>query len=267
MAPRMHHSHQHLEHLSEEDDNDAVTTVDAAKGVGNEEKVTEPMNKISTNNDEDNDVNVEGEVDALAKGLEKQNINLPMPPVESVKAKQSSSPTTRTSSLSHNQQQQNNHKLDPPARERPPDNKWPERDSLSFTRSLVFYGSGYATDEHETACKYIMEARAMRDKYHGSKNTIVDYDGLKQILNDNENGNTSENNNGEQLGFEFNKDGLVEVGIMTTLEDDDHAKISTISTTSKMKKNVLTVPNIDEFIKDYKRLEVICTHGAMRSFW
>ena len=75
MAPRMHHSHQHLEHLSEEDDNDAVTTVDAAKGVGNEEKVTEPMNKISTNNDEDNDVNVEGEVDALAKGLEKQNIN------------------------------------------------------------------------------------------------------------------------------------------------------------------------------------------------
>jgi len=60
-------------------------------------------------------------------------------------------------------------KVDPPARERPADDNWPHRESLSFTRSLIFYGSGSITPEHETAAKYIEQSRALRKKYYGGR--------------------------------------------------------------------------------------------------
>ena len=54
---------------------------------------------------------------------------------------------------------------DPPARERPAQGQaWPYRDTLSFTRSLIFYGSGAVTHENERACKDIQECRQMRQK-------------------------------------------------------------------------------------------------------
>ena len=159
----------------------------------------------------------------------------------------------------------NTKKLDPPARERPADNVWPERDCLSFTRSLVFYGAGSITDEHERACQFIMEARAMRKKYHGSRGTMIHHDDLKRIVCDNE----------DSLGFVFNDDGLVEVGIMIDDDNDDNANASVNSETmngvevtkKKIMESLVSVPNIDEFMKDYRQLEVICSDGAMRSFW
>jgi len=150
---------------------------------------------------------------------------------------------------------------DPPARERPLDDNWPTRDALSFTRSLVFYGMGSITnEEHSKACKYIMEARGLRQKYHGSKGTKIfgsalddcssekEKNGLEQILSDQD----------REIGFHFNKDGLVEVGIIQTNGN---------GCDNSIKGSLITVPNIDEFIKDYKRLEVLCSDGAMRSFW
>lgn len=63
---------------------------------------------------------------------------------------------------------------DPPARERPSDGAaWPYRETLSFTRSLVFYGAGSITAESEEACAHIQTCRSMRQKYQGSKGTII----------------------------------------------------------------------------------------------
>lgn len=54
---------------------------------------------------------------------------------------------------------------DPPARERPAEGQaWPYRDTLSFTRALIFYGAGAVTHEHERACKSIEECRKLRQK-------------------------------------------------------------------------------------------------------
>lgn len=62
---------------------------------------------------------------------------------------------------------------DPPARERPEGDQWPYRETLSFTRSLVFYGAGSITTESVKACKVIQECRDLRKKYFGSRGTIV----------------------------------------------------------------------------------------------
>lgn len=151
----------------------------------------------------------------------------------------------------------------PPARERPKDDNWPERECLSFTRSLVFYGTGsMTTNEHAKACQYIMECRALRKKYHGSEDTIVhtDNDELERICKN------------EQLGFCFNDDGIVEVFVQDTgCYDGCMPKLGTATSnsnsTKEKGKSLITVPDIDEFIKDYRRMEVICADGAMRSFW
>ena len=124
---------------------------------------------------------------------------------------------------------------DPPARERPTDDIWPERDALSFTRSLVFYGTGAVTKEHEMACTFIMEARALRKKYVGGRGTVID--------NELE---VAELESESELGCRMH-DGVVQI-----LNADG--------------KNLVQVPSIDDFMKDYKRLEQVCQHGAMRSF-
>lgn len=63
---------------------------------------------------------------------------------------------------------------DPPARERPSEgDAWPYRETLSFTRSLVFYGAGSITAESEEACAHIQRCRSMRQKYQGSRGTII----------------------------------------------------------------------------------------------
>lgn len=120
------------------------------------------------------------------------------------------------------------------ARERPIDGVWPERDALSFTRSLVFYGTGAVTKEHEEACKYILEARQLRMKYIGHQGTQS---------------KISCNLSYSDLRFRFDADGIAKI---YTLDDP--------------KTNLIQVPNLESFVKDYRRMERICADGAMRSF-
>jgi len=136
---------------------------------------------------------------------------------------------------------------DPPARERPVDGIWPERDALSFTRFPIFCGAGSMTKEHEQACRYVMEARSMRQKYHGGLGTNVNTTELDLGIQE------LEKESGKGLGYRFSEDGIVEVFLEG--ENDGASR-----------ENLVTVPSIEDFMKDYKRLEAICCDGGMRSF-
>jgi hypothetical protein len=130
----------------------------------------------------------------------------------------------------------NHRQQDPPARERPAVGQaWPYRESLSFTRSLIFYGAGAVTSEHERACKAIQESRRLRLKYFEGAGTVKNTDALKNL----------------NVKFQFGKDGVVEL-----FDDKDHEKLD----------NLAQVPNIKEFKDDYMRLVEMVKDGAMRSF-
>ena len=124
---------------------------------------------------------------------------------------------------------------DPPARERPSNGEpWPYRDNLSFTRSLIFYGEGAVTEENERACQFIQEARALRQKYFGgSCDCIVDSSVLES----------------DGVTFAVGNDGVVEL-----FHPNHHGE------------SLCTVPAIDDFYVDYKRLVEIVSDGAMRSY-
>lgn len=126
---------------------------------------------------------------------------------------------------------------DPPARERPlPGQEWPYRDTLSFTRSLIFYGAGSITHESERACKQIQEARGFRKKYFGSDHTRCLTESCLK---------------GDSVQFGFGKEGVVEIYTSSDVEK---------------KQNLVQVPNEDEFYKDYQRLIEIANDGSMRSY-
>lgn len=126
---------------------------------------------------------------------------------------------------------------DPPARERPlPGQPWPNRDTLSFTRTLIFYGAGSITHESERACRQIQEARAFRQKYFGCEGSICASQELLRQSN---------------IQFGFGDEGVVEVYI-----ESDVKKLN----------NLVQVPNVEEFNKDYHRLVDIANDGSMRSF-
>ncbi len=128
-------------------------------------------------------------------------------------------------------------KQDPPARERPlPGQPWPNRDTLSFTRTLIFYGAGSITHESERACRQIQEARAFRQKYFGCDGSICASEELLKQPN---------------IQFGFGEEGVVELYAELDVE--------------KM-NNMIQVPNVDEFNKDYHRLVDIANDGSMRSF-
>ena len=148
-----------------------------------------------------------------------------------------SAPTSSTMRNRHEQQ-------DPPARERPSEGQpWPKRDALSFTRSLVFYGEGSVTDEHEIACKYIEEARCLRQKYYGGGGTKIL--GGPDALSDS-----------QSLEYGFGHKGVVEI-----------YKSGDASTSSgKDRVNLVQVPQVDEFVSDYHRLVEVASDGAMRSY-
>jgi AMP deaminase len=128
-------------------------------------------------------------------------------------------------------------KQDPPARERPlPGQPWPYRDTLSFTRTLIFYGAGSITHEHERACKQIQEARKFRQKYLGSSGTkFASDDVLKE----------------PDIQFGFGEEGVIE---LYSAADVDKTN------------NLCQVPNGEDFNKDYRRLVDIANDGSMRSF-
>ena len=128
-------------------------------------------------------------------------------------------------------------KQDPPARERPlPGQPWPYRDTLSFTRTLIFYGAGSITHESERACRQIQEARSFRQKYYASEGCICAADDILKQAN---------------MQFGFGKEGIIEV-----YAESDINKVN----------NLVQIPNVDEFNKDYHRLVDIANDGSMRSY-
>lgn len=134
---------------------------------------------------------------------------------------------------------------DPPARERPAEGQpWPHRDHLSFTRSLIFYGAGAVTHEHQQACISVQESRKLRQKYYGGQGTKIDKEKLLQAT-------TTNNNDHDDIVFRFGKEGVVELFLSS-----DHEKV----------QNLVTVPNMDEFNTDYHHLVEMVQDGAMRSF-
>jgi len=135
------------------------------------------------------------------------------------------------------------HHQDPPCREPPKDGIWPKRDFLSFTRSLVFYGYGSITPEHEIAANYINEARNLRKKYFGNSQTLV-RDELDVCLQEG-------SNNENMLDFRFGNDGIIEIFTKTD---------------TKQINSLITVPTIDEFITDYDRIVEMTSSGSMRTF-
>lgn len=127
-----------------------------------------------------------------------------------------------------------------PARERPPPGQdWPYRESLSFSRSLIFYGAGSVTVENVKACKNIEKCRSFRKKYFGSGSSVVQKDTLE----------ASVDNNG--LAFEMGEEGVMEIY---------HAQ------DTEKKKNLSVVPTVEEFEKDYRRMTEMVNEGFMRSF-
>lgn len=159
--------------------------------------------------------------------------------------------------------------FDPPARERPADGNWPQRESLSFTRSLVFYGNGSITAEHEEAARYIEKARAMRKKYYDgcgvtsllssgklrslstsslecNREKIVKFDDV--TVPDE---NTTVPADSSQLEYVFGPDGVTEI-----YEKSDFRRT----------KNLVQVPSLSNFVEDYQRLVEMSSSGAMRSF-
>lgn len=88
------------------------------------------------------------------------------------------------------------------------------------------------TEENIQACKFINEARALRQKYFGGS-----CDCITESLGD------------DGVTFAFGKDGIVQ------LFHPGHPD-----------ESLCTVPTIDDFYVDYKRLVEIVSDGAMRSY-
>eukprot|EP00804_Cyclotella_cryptica_P003306 CCRYP_010522-RB/>CCRYP_010522-RB protein AED:0.41 eAED:0.41 QI:320/0.66/0.71/1/0.83/0.71/7/392/753 len=184
-----------------------------------------------------------------------------------------------------------NGNFDPPARERPAvefrvsivqsrlafqDGKWPQRECLSFTRSLVFYGNGSITAEHEEAARYIEEARAMRKKYYGGH-------GVQSLLDTNKLSRHSSCNSGDYDAVGKGK--TVTFDETCEKELDDKKPPATVSPTQleyvlgedgvvevyessdfRRTKNLVKVASLATFVDDYQRLVEMASSGAMRSF-
>ena len=156
-----------------------------------------------------------------------------------------------TSTMNKHSHRKNNKKTkknrqEPPCRDPPVDGIWPKRDYLSFTRSLIFYGYGAITKEHETAANYIQEARNLRKKYFGSSETVVNNQ-LKDLLV----GCKGNQYNVPPISYRFGSDGILE---LFAKDDNDQ------------KSPLITLPDIDSFIQDYERLVHIATSGSLRTF-
>ena len=127
---------------------------------------------------------------------------------------------------------------EPPARERPEEGQpWPYRDTLSFTRTLIFYGAGSITQEHKRACKQIQKCRSLRKKYCGQE-------GVKIV-----NPQLLEETDSNKISFQFGTKGVMEVF---------HASLPG--------QNLFDLPGIEQFHHDYQQLAEAVSEGAVRSF-
>jgi AMP deaminase len=132
---------------------------------------------------------------------------------------------------------QSNEMALPPARARPEISEaWPYREALSFTRSLVFYGTGSITKEHERACAYIQTARTYRQSYYGRNSIVVPY---PELVHDR-----------CRLSYGIGREGVAEL-----YHNIKHPTV-----------NLVQVPNVEQFQQDYHKLVEITSEGVMRSF-
>ena len=177
-----------------------------------------------------------------------------------------------------------------------------DRESLSFTRSLIFYGSGSITPEHEAAAKYIEQSRALRKKYYGGR-------GVKSVLTSKKKEKVSfvdDTNGGKNNDIESAVAIGEESGVAGENGDDQkkpgatseqaelppvNGKQPAAAATTTMQppkleyvfgnngiveiyeatdfrrtNNLITVPPLDTFVTDYQRLVEMASSGAMRSF-
>mmetsp|Transcript_32368 Transcript_32368/g.56366 ORF Transcript_32368/g.56366 Transcript_32368/m.56366 type:complete len:683 (-) Transcript_32368:444-2492(-) len=176
--------------------------------------------------------------------------------------------------------------VDPPARERPADDNWPHRESLSFTRSLIFYGSGSITPEHETAAKYIEEARTLRKKYCGGRGvqcSLVKKNAVSVTFEDEttKQGDSTVAMNGEDLDDQKPSACQPTESLPATerpsSNDASSARLEYVfgnngiveiyeATDFRRTNNLIIVPPLSSFVADYQRLVEMASSGAMRSF-
>lgn len=158
----------------------------------------------------------------------------------------------KSSIVRHAFRGRNDDHQEPPARERPPEGQaWPQRDNLSFTRSLIFYGTGAVTEEHEKACQLIEECRSLRQKYFGhgacTSSPILEQQNQSSGCFP----SPSSSSSAIPIKFHFGDDGVVELYRFNDIDRKD---------------NLLKVPDVETYSKDYDHLVEMVNEGAMRSY-
>jgi len=178
--------------------------------------------------------------------------------------------------------------VDPPARERPKDENWPRRESLSFTRSLVFYGHGSVTPEHEAAARHVEEARSLRKKYHGGLGVTSRLEKWRSSSQGRGNGGGDGGpKQGAAAGREADGDtkpSAAEAAEPAAARDDGKSTatspgprleyvfgthgVAEVYDASDFRRtsNLVSVPSLPSFVSDYSRLVAVASSGAMRSF-
>ncbi|EJK60087.1 hypothetical protein THAOC_19625 [Thalassiosira oceanica] len=156
------------------------------------------------------------------------------------------------------------------------------RESLSFTRSLVFYGHGSVTPEHEAAARHVEEARSLRKKYHGGLGVTSRLEGWRGSSSQCGGGGGS--GTGAAAGREADGDKKPSAAEPAAGKDDGKSTatspaprleyvfgthgVAEVYDASDFRRtsNLVTVPSLPSFVSDYSRLVAVASSGAMRSF-
>jgi hypothetical protein len=170
-----------------------------------------------------------------------------------------------------------------------------DRDSLSFTRSLIFYGSGSVTPEHATAAKYVEEARSLRKKYfrgRGVHCSLVAHTPTAAAVTVDEtsakacadaiaaaaaNGETGDDRKKSSAGSNLEEplpdvtkqqssEGTAPPPCLEYVFGNDGVVEVYNATDFRRTENLVAVPSLASFVADYRRLVELASSGAMRSF-
>ncbi|EJK59408.1 hypothetical protein THAOC_20374, partial [Thalassiosira oceanica] len=165
------------------------------------------------------------------------------------------------------------------------------RESLSFTRSLVFYGHGSVTPEHEAAARHVEEARSLRKKYHGGLGVTSRLEkwGRGNGAGGSDGGGGDGGEGDSRPGDPSVADGdkkpsAAEAAEPASAKDDGKSTaaspaprleyvfgthgIAEVYDASDFRRtaNLVSVPSLPAFVSDYNRLVAVASSGAMRSF-
>ncbi|EJK76197.1 hypothetical protein THAOC_02057 [Thalassiosira oceanica] len=165
------------------------------------------------------------------------------------------------------------------------------RESLSFTRSLVFYGHGSVTPEHEAAARHVEEARSLRKKYHGGLGVTSRLEkwGRGNGAGGSDGGGGDGGGGDSRPGDPSAADGdkkpsAAEAAEPAAGKQDGQSTatspaprleyvfgthgIAEVYDASDFRRtaNLVSVPSLPSFVSDYSRLVAVASSGAMRSF-